>query len=485
MKIRPLLALVLLLAPTGRAQAPAPRESGVPGQGPVGHWQGTLRASPTAALRLALDVSRAGDGTLGATLRSLDQGGASIPVKAEESAGSLRLGVPAIQAGFEGTLNANGSELSGQWTQRGKSLPLVFLRQAAAARIRRPQEPVPPLPYLEHVVSIPTPREGVTLAGTLTVPHGDGPYPAVVLVSGSGPQDRDETIAGHRPFLVLADHLTRRGIAVLRCDDRGTGKSTGDFASATHLDFVDDTLAAVAWLKGRPAIDPRKIGLVGHSEGGLVAPLAAVRQPEDISCLVLLAGVGVPMTQLLARQGADLGLALKIPEADLAASAAAQLEIFRQVRLAGDGREAELRARLAVEKHMASLDPDRRKALGLTDGFVESQVKMAASPWFRALLDHDPRAVLRKVACPVLALNGSKDLQVSPRENLEAIRQALAEGGNRSVTARELPGLNHLFQTCVIGDAAEYARIEETFAPQALKAVSDWLRERAGLWNVE
>jgi pimeloyl-ACP methyl ester carboxylesterase len=275
---------------------------------------------------------------------------------------------------------------------------------------------------------------------------------------------------------VLADHLTRQGIAVLRCDDRGVGKSTGDFSKATDADFVEDTLAAVGYLRTRKEIDPKRIGLVGHSEGGIVAPRAATKS-SGIAFIVLLAGVGVPMEELLVRQGQDIARVMGA-SGDLAdRSAVAQREIFRVIKEEKDLAKAEAAVRQALRDQMASLTEDQRTALGLSDSALDGQIKMVLSPWFRDLIGYDPRPTLKAVKCPVLAINGEKDLQVAAKDNLTAIRDALVAGGNQKVKTVELPGLNHLFQTCQTGAISEYGQIEETFSPTAMKVVSDWIRE--------
>jgi uncharacterized protein len=455
---------------------------GIPGSGLVGFWQGSLQPNPIIELRLALEIKDKNEDVLYGMMTSLDQGSARIPFTAKaDKAGVVKIDVPKIGSTFEGQLSADGSEIAGKWQQGGQKFPLVFKRLAQAAILHRPQEPKLPFPYNEDQVSIETPAAGVTLVGTLTLPKGAGPHPAVVLVSGSGPQDRDEAIMGHRPFFVLADHLTRQGIAVLRFDDRGIGKSTGDFAVATHDDFVGDALAAVDWVKSRKEIDPKRIGIVGHSEGGIVAPLAAVKQPDDIAFIVLMAGVGVPMDQLLVRQGTDLGRVMGQSEGMLKEVAAKQRELYSQLAKTTDAAGAEKLVRELFAQQMAELTPEQREAAGPTEAVIENQVKMVATPWFRRLVAYNPRPALERVKCPVLAINGEKDLQVAAEENLSAIRDALAAGGNTQVTTKEFPGLNHLFQHCTTGAVSEYGQIEETFSPEALETISVWIREQVGL----
>jgi hypothetical protein len=273
--------------------------------------------------------------------------------------------------------------------------------------------------------------------------------------------------------------LTRAGVAVLRYDDRGFGKSTGDFGKATHTDFTNDALAAVDWLKTQKEVDAKRIGVVGHSEGGIVAPLVASQRPDEIAFIVLLAGVGVPMDQLLMRQGADLARAMGQSDEDLAKQATTQREMFKLL-LQDDVDVAALEKQLReeVEEQLAKLTPEERKAAGVTDTFASTQTKMVMTPWFRQLLAYDPAPALAQVRCPVLAINGEKDLQVAADENLAGIRAGVEAGGNKDVTTQKLSGLNHLFQHCESGTVAEYGQIEETFAPEALAVVSEWIGER-------
>lgn len=465
----------------GRA-GPKESEKGIPGRGFAGFWRGVLKVAPAVELRIALEITAGKDGQLKGTMISLDQGSsrsAFTSVTEEES--GVRFETKGNGGSFDGKFSADGAELSGEWLQNGQKLPLLFKRQAKAAKLKRPQEPRRPYPYTEQQVVVDTHAAGMTLAGTLTLPEGAGPHPAVVLISGSGPQDRDEAIMGHRPFLVLADHLTRAGIAVLRYDDRGVGRSSGNFALATHTDFVEDALAVVAWLKQRKDIDPTRIGLLGHSEGGIVAPLAAVKRPGDIAFVVLAAGVGVPMQEVLIRQGADIARAAGVPEESITRMATSQRKWYANLQSATDNTGAEKLMRAMIDQDLAQYSPAQRTAMGLTESKLAAQAKMAATPWFRQMIAYDPRPTLREVKCPVLAINGEKDIQVAAKDNLQAIRESLAAAGNSRVKVIELPGLNHLFQTCTTGAVAEYGEIEETFAPIALKTISEWLRSQTGL----
>jgi hypothetical protein len=457
--------------PARPAETPS---QGMPGKGLAGVWQGSLRVG-LVELRLLLKVSPAGDGRYTGTMNSLDQGALDLPLDTVTwTEGKVHLEVKKIGGLYDGQVSDDGSEITGQWRQGGQNLALVFKRLAKAPEVRRPQDPQEPFPYDEDAVVYASASGGARLAGTLTLPRSPGPFPAVVLISGSGPQDRDEAIMGHRPFRVLADYLTRQGLAVLRSDDRGVGESTGNFAQATLDDFVEDALAGVGYLCQRREIDRRRIGLLGHSEGGIVAPLAVLRS-TNIAFLVLLAGVGVPVEELLFRQGADLARVMGAGEERIAELAASQRRIFQIVKEESDPAVAATRVRAEAARQVNGLTAEQQQALGLSDGMIDSQIKLMLSPWFSHLLRHDPRPALRQVKCPVLALNGEKDLQVAAQDNLAGIAEALRAGGNTRFRTVELPGLNHLLQTCQTGAVAEYAQIEETMAPAALELIAGWI----------
>jgi fermentation-respiration switch protein FrsA (DUF1100 family) len=429
-----------------------------------GAWIGTLDLG-TIKLRVVFHIAATADG-LTATLDSPDQGASGIPTSSVTRDGSsLKIGIEKIGGTFEGKIAADLSTIDGTFTQLGSSHPLVLkrLKDSAELELKRPQNPVKPYPYHDEDVSYDNKVQNVTLAATLTIPQGKGPFPAVVLITGSGPQDRDETLLGHKPFLVLSDYLTRHGIAVLRADDRGTAKSTGDFKTATTADFATDTEAGIAYLKTRAEIDPHKIGLIGHSEGGVIAPMIAARN-KDVAFIVMMAGTGVPGDDVIVAQSEAIEIAGGKSPAEAAKGAAEQRELLKLVETEKD--EAVLEKEL-TEKMKSSGDVPEAQ-IGLA-------IKQFTSPWFRYFLTYDPALALRKVTCPVLAINGSLDKQVLPSQNLPPIRKALAESGNQHVEVDELPGLNHLFQTAKTGSPAEYSQIEETISPVALDKMATWI----------
>jgi len=431
-----------------------------------GDWLGTLDTG-MGTLRLVLHIINTEDG-LTATMDSPDQNAKGIPVTSiTRNASLLKFEVKAVGGSYDGKIAADLGTFAGTWSQLGKTWPLVMKRVKNASELdrRRPQTPVKPYPYREEEVMYKSPAASIELAATLTIPEGKGPFPAVLLMSGSGPHDRDESLMGHKPFLVLADYLTRKGIAVLRADKRGVGKSGGNYSQAVMADFASDADAGVAYLKTRPEVDPHKIGLVGHSEGGVEAPMAAAHNPE-VAFVVMMAGMGVPGDQLLPEQ-------MKLIEQ---AAGKSPEEIQNDLAV-----QRELLSIAEKDTNQATLEKDVREKLTgkVPEPQMAMQIKAVSSPWFRGLLIYDPAPTLSQLTCPVLAINGEKDVQVSPDQNLPPIRRALAAGGNKNFEVDELPGLNHLFQTAKTGGIGEYAEIEETMSPVAMEKVASWILKQA------
>ncbi|MDR1357209.1 MAG: alpha/beta fold hydrolase [Tannerellaceae bacterium] len=440
------------------------------GQEIAGDWNGVLKIQQVE-LRLVLHISRT-DAGYSATMDSPDQGATGIPVTSISFENpALKFSVDGLRLRYEGALNADGA-IAGTFYQGSVSLPLNLEKGSGKEETRRPQEPARPFPYYEEDVRFDNVAAGIRLAGTLTLPQKEGRFPAVVLISGSGAQDRNEEVFNHKPFLVIADHLTRNGIAVLRFDDRGTASSSGTFKMSTTLDFSKDAEAAVAWLKTRKEVDPHKIGLVGHSEGAIIAPMLASRS-GDIAFIVMLAGSGVRGDKLLLAQQELIGRASGMSEADIEENRIFHAKAFN-IMIEAETQE-EVTARLS--DYLRQLMGDASGA-GVDDNLVRNEVEKLADPWILYLLKHDPSADIEKVKCPVLALNGEKDLQVPPEMNLDAIRLALAKGNNNRATLRQLPGLNHLFQECTTGALTEYGRIEQTFSPAALDIMTQWIGEQ-------
>jgi uncharacterized protein len=427
-----------------------------------GAWVGTLDTG-MGSLRVALHIVNTDQG-LTATMDSPDQSAKGIPVSSiTRNGSSLRFEVKAVGGSYEGIIASDLGSFAGNWSQLGKRWPLTLKRVKDAAELerRRPQNPTRPYPYREMEVSYKNPAANIELAATLTVPDGKGPFPAVLLMSGSGPHDRDEALMGHKPFLVLADYLTRKGVVVLRADKRGVGKSGGNYSSAVMADFASDAKAGVAYLKTRPEVNAHKIGLLGHSEGAVEAAMAAEHNAE-VAFVVMMAGPGVRGDQLLPEQMRKIEQAAGKPAEEIEKDLALQHEILTLVEKDNDDAE---------------LDKDLREKLSgkVPDAQIGLQIQTVSSPWFRGLLTYDPASTLTKLTCPVLAVNGEKDVQVPPEQNLPPIRQALAASGNKNYEVDELPGLNHLFQTAKTGGISEYSEIEETMSPAAMESVADWI----------
>ena len=413
------------------------------------------------------------------TFDSPDQGVLDLPTnKVTLTDDSIYVSAGAIGGKFTGKMNKEETAIAGYWQQGGMSIAVTMERLGKRVIVNRPQEPKPPFPYRSEEVIFPNGRDGFDLSGTLTVPDGAGRYPAAILITGSGPQNRDEELAGHKPFLVLADFLTRKGFAVLRYDDRGVGKSKGEFKKATTFDFATDAEAALNFLKTRPEIDSTKIGLIGHSEGGLVAPIVASER-KDIAFILLMAGPGLTGEQILLLQSALISRTEGADEASIKSNEKLSKDIYTVLKKNLDNEK--------VARKITTLMADFNKKNARDTSYhpmpekeLNLQIESLTSPWFRCFLTLNPEVYLSKVTCPLLAINGGLDLQVPPKENLEAIEKALIFGGNSDYVVEELPGLNHLFQTAKTGSPSEYAKIEETISPAALDMIWKWLEKNVG-----
>jgi len=444
------------------------------GQDITGQWNGSLKVQGTQ-LRIVFNINKTENG-LSSTMDSPDQGAKGIRVTSTTFENqTLKLAVANLKIEYEGILDKDNI-ISGNFKQAGMSFPMNLSKEKIEKeKLVRPQEPKKPYSYYEEEVSFENAKAGITLAGTLTLPSKEGVFPAVVLITGSGPQNRDEELMGHKPFLVLSDYLTKNGIAVLRFDDRGTAASKGDFKTATSQDFSTDVNAGVTYLLSRKEINKKKIGLIGHSEGGIIAPIVA-NSSKDVAFIVLLAGTGISGDQLLLLQQELIGKASGISDSDLQKARQINSGVFEIVSKSTNQEQLKPDLTNYITQSLKDI-PDDQKPAGMSEAdFVKMQVDQIASPWMVYFIKYNPAIALGKVKCPVLAINGEKDLQVPPKENLDAIKNALAKGGNKKVTAIELPGLNHLFQECKTGSPAEYATIEQTFSPTALTEVLKWIQ---------
>ncbi len=434
-----------------------------------GPWFGAIEL-PGTSLDFVLEVTQQGD-TFSAEAMSPQQSKQKIRVNAMGfQGGQLSFEINALGASYKGHLSTDQQTIQGQFSQNGQSFVLNFQRGAYPSEVNRPQTPQAPFDYSVEEVEVANKQAGHTLAGTLTLPKGD-PKAALVLITGSGPQDRNETVFSHQPFWVIADHLTRHGYAVLRMDDRGVGASGGDFSSATTADFVTDISAGLDFLKQRADIPKGKLGLLGHSEGGMIAPMVGAAR-SDVAFLVLLAAPGVPIKDLMADQARD---AMKAQGADAATAQKAWKDsVKRNAFLAKHSGQSDY-----VEQVKAYIEQDL-KATGLSgealDSAVQSQAASLTTAWFEYFIQFDPKVYLQQIHVPVLAINGETDVQVAAEPNLKGIKAALA--GNKDVEIKAYPQLNHLFQTSSSGAVHEYIKIEETIAPQVLKDITRWLDQR-------
>jgi pimeloyl-ACP methyl ester carboxylesterase len=438
----------------------------------TGSWMGRLKIS-AISLRVIYNLSITGNDSLIATLDSPDQGAKGIiigPVTLEGD--KIRIMAPLLLAEYEGTVK-NDTLIDGTFKQAGMTMPLTLTRLRKEFTVNRPQEPKPPFPYISEDVRFMNRKAGIDLAGTLTVPEGEGSFPAVILITGSGSQNRNEELMFHKPFLVIADYLSRNGIAVLRYDDRGVGQSEGTPMNATSADFAYDAEAAFLFLKERKEIDPENIGLAGHSEGGLIASIVAAGN-QEIAFVVSLAGTGVPGDQVMYRQNRDISLLSGIAEKDMKKSVSTNKKIFAVLKKETDNKKAES---MITEVYKKALIKQKIPPEDIEKGL--KQMNASLSPvsynWMRFFIITDPEEYWQKVKCPVLALNGEKDLQVDPDINLDAIEKALKSGGNTAVKKVKFPELNHLFQHCKTGLPTEYGEIEETISPEVLKTISEWI----------
>lgn len=426
----------------------------------VGRWEGALNVSGTA-LPLVIRVEQGPDGLV-TVMDSPAQNVRGLAVTdLTQTGGVVRFAVPSARGGFEGAVSADGTTWTGAWTQGAGSLPLILTRAASAAEPagpNRPQTPQPPFPYAAEDVTFRNDGAGITLAGTLTVPPGAGPFPAVVLLTGSGSQDRDETTYSHKPFAVWADALTRAGIAVLRYDDRGIGGSGGGSATETTADFATDAQAAVAWLQTRPDIDPARIGLLGHSEGGAIAPLA-VMNGAPAAFVVMLAGPAVPGAEIITEQAVLLATAAGQTLEQVATLRRVQSAVMQAVVDNKDDGAAAARAAEAVLIQA-----------GTPAAQAHQSTAALTSGWYRYFVSYDPGPALAALTVPVLAVYADKDLQVPATLDARALRRL-----QPSAEVVILPGLNHLMQTATTGLPGEYGTIEETVSPATLRVVVDWV----------
>ncbi len=439
-------------------------------------WEGKLKFG-AVSLRIVIKTFKNNDGSNGAFMDSPDQSVKDIPIEnVLFNEDSLKFESKTMGAKYIGAMVKDSMIIRGNFTQRGMTMPLELKKMDKLVEIKRPQNPLKPYPYNDEEVTFENKYANITLAGSFTCPKGDGKFPAVVLVTGSGPQDRDESLMNHKPFLIISDYLTRNGIAVLRYDDRGIGKSKGNFSAATSEDFATDALAAVEYLKTRKEVNPKKIGIAGHSEGGLIAPICAVNS-NDVSFIVMLAGPGVSGKDILILQTELILKAEGSKEEDIKKSVEENKSYYNIISEETDSTVMYKKLLAMYDEDISKLTSEEKKKPEYSKESFDRAVKTLLSPWFRFFVKYDPKPTIEQVTVPVLALNGGKDLQVPPSQNLPKIEEALKTGGNKNFKTIELPGLNHLFQPAKTGGVSEYGNIETTFSEDALKIIKDWILE--------
>ena len=438
----------------------------------LGDWYGKLSVSGVQ-LRIVVHVTKSDTG-FASTLDSPDQNAYGIEANSTEAVGNkLTITINTLKASYEALLA--DEQLNGIFRQGGKEYDLVLTKKELPKEVlKRPQEPKPKFNYLIKEVEFKNEADNITLAGTLTFPKGKGPFAVAVMISGSGPQDRNEEILGHKPFWVIADHMAKSKIAILRFDDRGVGKSGGKFQGATSLDFVKDVEAAVAFLKTQKKIDQNKIGLIGHSEGGLIAPMVAVNEKNAIAFAILMAGPGILGSEIIILQQELISRVNGTSEEEIAKDKrwAEKLFQFMEPKLSSKNFDSEMK------QFIDSLNT--AESTEIPNGMTQQQLNdllfnTFCDPWMKCFLFLDPSVALAKLKCPVLSINGSLDLQVPPNENLSAIKKQIESNGNSKVTIKEFPRLNHLFQECATGSPNEYGSIEQTISPEVLKTMSEWI----------
>ena len=438
----------------------------------TGTWAGKLDAMGTE-LKINFNIEKTELG-YSATMDSPDQGAYGIPCSEFSFTNNkVSFSIKALMVKYAGTLKDD--KIEGTFTQSGINIPLNLTKtEGKVSAPNRPQEPQEPYPYYTEDLTFENKKEGIKLAGTLTLPSQKGKYPVVVLISGSGAQDRNQEIMGHKPFLVIADYLARNGIGVLRFDDRGTAESGGDFETATTNNFANDVEAAVEYLLSRKDVDKKKIGLIGHSEGGIIAPMVATRN-KKVSFIVLLAGTGVRGDELLMMQTRAISEVMGMPSEVMNQAAKINRALYDIILESSkdDNWEESLKAFFDTHTNNSALE-------GMPDEPLEqlrtNMHKQFANPWLRNFIAYNPANDLKKVKIPVLALNGSLDLQVPPKENLAAIEAALKQAKNKKYKVVELEGLNHLFQEAETGLPTEYGQIGQTFSPRALEVMLEWIK---------
>ncbi|PZF73968.1 alpha/beta hydrolase family protein [Taibaiella soli] len=442
----------------------------------IGHWQGNINLGKRLPLTFHFVEE---NGKIKGTVDSPDQGAMGLQVKEViVDKDSLLIDMSNLGIQYTGVL-ISADSIDGEWHQAGSTYSVPLKRTATPLELKRPQTPKPPFNYQSEDVTFTNKDHSITYAGTITIPNGKGPFPAAVLITGSGPENRDEEVFGHKPFAVIADQLTKHGYVVLRVDDRGTGKTTGIYHGATTADFAKDVNAHLDYLKSRKEVNDKKMGLIGHSEGGIIAPIVASER-KDVDFIVMLAGVGIPTTKGMELQNVAVMKKKGLTEVLADQYGFLYYGAVMAINASKDSATARQKITEAVKQWQLKAEPgildglDMRGPEAVTES-TDLFLQMYNDPWFHYFLSINPTVYLEKLSCKVLALNGEKDIQVVSQPNLDGIRASLAKSKTKNYEVRELAGLNHLFQTCNTCSVEEYRVIEETFAPIALQTMTEWL----------
>ncbi len=482
--------LVLLGFAVGFLASPAlcggddpPAKAGQPTKGSaasalVGIWEGTLSVPPGLEVLIVVRVEGKPGSDAKATLDVPDENAKGISVdKLALDGEDVTIGIQAVGLEIKGKRDKAGETIVGRAKLGLAVLPLSLKKVAAATERRRPQTPKAPFPYKVEEVTYPSKAAGVRLAGTVTLPEGKGPFPAVVMITGSGPQDRDETLLGHKPFLVLADALTRRGIAVLRSDDRGIGRSGGVFATATTPDFADDALGGLLYLKGRPEIDGNRLGLLGHSEGGVIGPMVAARSPGDVAFLVLLAGTGVPGEALAIAQQDSMLRAAGAKEEDIKGAAELLKTLLPIILKETESKVIDEKLRAAVAAWMKTQPEAIRKEM-TERNIPAAVVERLSSPWLRDRSSRSTRA--RSCAGEVPRAGDQRRARLAGGLPGEPGRDRSSPEGRGQRPGHDpiVPEAESPLPDLSDRRLSEYSRIEETMAPVVITTIVDWVVEQ-------
>jgi alpha/beta superfamily hydrolase len=455
-------------------------------QNTTGTWEGNLHVQGNE-IPIVFHIGKDSTGKLVASFDSPSQHALNLPVsEVIQKQDSLILMMAILKGKFAGHLTSGYKQMNGLWYQGGGSLPLEMSKTSEVSGLKeqkRPQTPLAPYAYHSGDVIYYNADKTIQYGGTITYPEGsaDKQYPAVILITGSGQQDRDETIFGHKPFAVIAYFLTKKGFVVLRTDDRGIGKTTGNFSQSTTLDFAKDVEASLDFLEKQPQVDKGKIGLIGHSEGGMIAPMVAGERNE-IKFIVLLAGPGIPIIDLMQMQTEAVAVSEGKTSAAANADGVMMHTVWEEVLKNQDSVHTVQNIRNKLRAWINTLDSGTRATIKPKDtSLVNQQISQAVvalkSPWYQYFIAFNPQPFLQKLTCKVLALNGSKDVQVIASPNLAGIESALKKSKSPGYDTIQLAGLNHLFQTCVRCSPSEYSELEETFSPRALQVMGEWLQK--------